>query len=61
MYMNVLYMCVLCILVYVCVCMSICICVYHVCSDACGDQGRVLDPLELELRMVVSPHVTTGN
>lgn len=33
--------------------------VYHVC--ACQGQKRVPDPLELEVQLVVSCHVGTGN
>ena len=33
----------------------------HVCSGAYGDQRRASDPLELELKVVVSCHVGAGN
>lgn len=35
--------------------------VHHVVTDALKGQKKVLDPLELELHMVVSCHVATGN
>ena len=35
--------------------------VYHVCTDAQGGQKRALDPLELELWVIVSHHVSARN
>ena len=38
------------------------VCIPHVCVEpACGVQRGELDPLELELQMVVSCHVGAGN
>lgn len=44
---------------------SMCLACLYVCIlfifGACGGQKRVLDPLELEFRMVVSHQVGAGN
>lgn len=50
--------------VYVCMYvlhMVICMRVLHMMSGASGGQNWVLDPLELELKMVVSHNVSAGN
>ena len=56
-----------CVCVYVCVCVCArararvcvpgCMAVYHMCAEASGDQERALNPLELELQMIMSHHV----
>lgn len=49
------------ILCYVYACFAcVCLCVHRVCAFARGDQKRAFDPLEPELQMVVSPHMSAG-
>lgn len=38
-----------------------CMSAYHMCAGAQVNQKRVLDPLDLELQMVVRYHVGSGN
>lgn len=40
--------------------LHVCLCIRHL-SGALGGQKRALDPLKLELQMVVSCHVGAGN
>ena len=48
---------------FMCVCTMCCFNTYvhHVLPATCGGQKKALDPLELQLQMVVSLHVGSGN
>lgn len=41
--------------------LSACMYAYHVCAWSCGDQKGASDPLRLELEIIMSHHVGTGN
>ena len=44
-----------------CVCVRVRARVHYMCPGALGGQKRALDPLELELQVVVSGYVGPGN
>lgn len=40
-------------------CLHMCVCMYHAC--ACGGENKTLNPLGLELQIVVSCHASVGS